>query len=62
MPKRRDIMGPLSKSAHACKPLKEGLVRVMTLKEALGLGEEKMLCLIGAGGKTTTMFRLAQEL
>lgn len=34
----------------------------MTLKEALGLGDEKMLCLIGAGGKTTTLFRLAQEL
>ena len=62
MLKRRDMMGPLSKSVHACKLLEEGLVRVMTLKEALGLGEEKMLCLIGAGGKTTTMFRLAQEL
>ncbi|MFQ5917901.1 MAG: selenium cofactor biosynthesis protein YqeC [Candidatus Binatia bacterium] len=34
----------------------------MTLKEALGLGDEKMLCLIGAGGKTTTLFRLAHEL
>ncbi|MBI4490819.1 MAG: putative selenium-dependent hydroxylase accessory protein YqeC [Deltaproteobacteria bacterium] len=33
----------------------------MTLKEALGL-KEKMLSLIGAGGKTTTLFRLANEL
>ena len=34
----------------------------MTLKEALGLRDEKMLALIGAGGKTTTLFRLAHEL
>ena len=34
----------------------------MTLKEALGLRNEKMLALIGAGGKTTTLFRLAHEL
>lgn len=34
----------------------------MTLKEALYLGDGKMLCFIGAGGKTTTLFRLAQEL
>lgn len=34
----------------------------MTLKEALGLEKEKMLSLIGAGGKTTTLFRLANEL
>ena len=34
----------------------------MTLKEALGLTDELMLCLIGAGGKTTTLFRLAHEL
>lgn len=34
----------------------------MTLKEALGLSTEKMVALIGAGGKTTTLFRLAKEL
>ena len=34
----------------------------MTLKEALGLKKGKMLSLIGAGGKTTTLFRLADEL
>jgi probable selenium-dependent hydroxylase accessory protein YqeC len=34
----------------------------VTLKEALGLKKEGMLCLIGAGGKTTALFRLAHEL
>lgn len=34
----------------------------MTLKEALGLEKGEMLALIGAGGKTTTLFRLAREL
>ncbi len=34
----------------------------MKLKEALGLVDERMLALIGAGGKTTTLFRLAHEL
>ncbi len=34
----------------------------MTLKEALGLKQGEMLSLIGAGGKTTTLFRLAYEL
>ena len=34
----------------------------MTLKEALGLKNEGMLSLIGAGGKTTTLFCLADEL
>ncbi len=34
----------------------------MTLKEALGLKQGEMLSLIGAGGKTTTLFRLAHEL
>jgi probable selenium-dependent hydroxylase accessory protein YqeC len=34
----------------------------MTLKEALGLREEKVLSLIGAGGKTTTLSRLGNEL
>ncbi len=34
----------------------------MTLKEALGLKQGEMLALIGAGGKTTTLFRLADEL
>lgn len=34
----------------------------MTLKDALGLKQGEMLSLIGAGGKTTTLFCLAQEL
>ena len=34
----------------------------MTLKEALGLKRGEMLALIGAGGKTTTLFHLAHEL
>ena len=34
----------------------------MTLKEALGLKKGKMVSLIGAGGKTTTLFFLAREL
>ncbi len=34
----------------------------MQLKEALGLRRGEMVSLIGAGGKTTTMFRLAREL
>lgn len=34
----------------------------MTLKEALGLQQGEMLSLIGAGGKTTTIFCLAHEL
>lgn len=33
-----------------------------SLSEALGLGEREMICLTGAGGKTTLMFRLAHEL
>jgi probable selenium-dependent hydroxylase accessory protein YqeC len=34
----------------------------MQLKEALGLRHGEMVSFIGAGGKTTTMFRLAHEL
>src|SRR3970040_419397 len=34
----------------------------MTLKDALGLRKGEMLSLIGAGGKTTTLFCLAHEL
>lgn len=34
----------------------------MTLKQALGLKQGEMLSLIGAGGKTTTLFCLAHEL
>lgn len=33
----------------------------MSLKKALGLGQGEMAALIGAGGKTTTLFRLAKE-
>lgn len=34
----------------------------MTLKDALGLKQGEMVALIGAGGKTTTLYRLADEL
>ncbi|MFQ5681628.1 MAG: selenium cofactor biosynthesis protein YqeC [Candidatus Binatia bacterium] len=34
----------------------------MTLRDAFGLKHHGMLSLIGAGGKTTTLFRLADEL
>ena len=34
----------------------------MSLKEALGLESGQMVALIGAGGKTTTLFHLAKEL
>jgi probable selenium-dependent hydroxylase accessory protein YqeC len=34
----------------------------MQLKEAIGLRQGEMVSFIGAGGKTTTMFRLAHEL
>ena len=34
----------------------------MYLQEALRLGRDEMVALIGAGGKTTTLFRLASEL
>ena len=33
-----------------------------TIAEALGLPERGLLSLVGAGGKTTVMFRLAAEL
>jgi probable selenium-dependent hydroxylase accessory protein YqeC len=33
-----------------------------TLVESLGLGAREMISLVGAGGKTTLMFRLAKEL
>jgi probable selenium-dependent hydroxylase accessory protein YqeC len=34
----------------------------MTLARSLGLGEREVISLVGAGGKTTLMFRLAKEL
>lgn len=34
----------------------------MELREALGLGEGEVVALVGAGGKTSAMFRLAREL
>jgi probable selenium-dependent hydroxylase accessory protein YqeC len=43
------------------KPQKEeGLVGSLT--EALGVRAKEVVCLVGAGGKTTLMFRLAKEL
>ena len=36
--------------------------RAMLLREALDVRRGEMTALIGAGGKTTTMFRLAREL
>lgn len=35
---------------------------VVTLAEALGVGPHEVLALVGAGGKTTALFRLAEEL
>ena len=35
---------------------------VWSLVESLGLGAREMISLVGAGGKTTLMFRLAKEL
>jgi len=35
---------------------------VITLREALGLGDREIVAFVGAGGKTTGMFRLAREL
>jgi probable selenium-dependent hydroxylase accessory protein YqeC len=39
---------------------KEGLMGLLT--EALGVKEREVISLVGAGGKTTLMFRLAKEL
>ncbi len=36
--------------------------RVGSLAEALGIGAREVISLVGAGGKTTLMFRLAKEL
>jgi len=36
--------------------------RVSSLTEALGIGAREVISLVGAGGKTTLMFRLAKEL
>jgi len=36
--------------------------RVGSLTEALGIGAREVISLVGAGGKTTLMFRLAKEL
>jgi len=35
---------------------------VVTLRDALGLGDRDVVAFVGAGGKTTAMFRLAREL
>src|SRR3972149_4595965 len=43
------------------KTRKEGR-RVGSLTEALGIGAREVISLVGAGGKTTLMFRLAKEL
>ncbi len=43
------------KSIHAIE-------RPPSLIESLGLGKREMISLVGAGGKTTLMFRLAKEL
>jgi probable selenium-dependent hydroxylase accessory protein YqeC len=40
----------------------EELGEAMQLKDAIGLSRGESVSLIGAGGKTTTMFRLAQEM
>lgn len=44
------------------KPPVYPVSRTQKLSELFGLGEERVLALVGAGGKTTTMFALAHEL
>lgn len=44
------------------KHLREKEKSAFSLKEALGLAERELISLVGAGGKTTLMFRLANEL
>ncbi len=53
-PDQRMIQSVVEQWVHG----KEGL----TLSEALGLREKEVISLVGAGGKTTLMFRLAREL
>ena len=46
-----------------CNSLTEELgEKAMLLRDALGVTRGEMVSLIGAGGKTTTMFRLAKEM
>jgi probable selenium-dependent hydroxylase accessory protein YqeC len=46
-----------------CNSLVEELgEKAMLLRDALGVTRGEMISLIGAGGKTTTMFRLAEEM
>lgn len=35
---------------------------MVTLRDALGIGDREVVAFVGAGGKTTAMFRLAREL
>jgi probable selenium-dependent hydroxylase accessory protein YqeC len=52
----------LTKSGGGCKESADGLSQEgMALTEAVGLGHGEMVALIGAGGKTTTLYRLAME-
>ena len=47
----------------ACNSLVEELgEKAMLPRDALGVARGEMISLIGAGGKTTTMFRLAKEM
>ena len=57
-------MEPEQKVIHSVveKDVKEKEKGVSSLKEALGLRERELISLVGAGGKTTLMFRLASEL
>ena len=47
---------------HLVKEEKERESQTRILTESLGLKERDVICLVGAGGKTTLMFRLANEL
>lgn len=53
---------PIAFSSFLANSRRNGYVWVMTLKDALGLKKGEILSLIGAGGKTTTLFCLAHEL
>ena len=48
--------------AHSIKESKSEKERDAALAESLGLGTREAISLVGAGGKTTLMFRLAREL
>ncbi len=53
---------PDPRKIFTCNVGSEELGEAMQLKDAIGIRRGELVSLIGAGGKTTTMFRLAKEL